>query len=638
MAVNRTVPGHIRGSNIWLWMRPGTDISLPGPDNTIALNKSKARTRTGQDTDRLQIALIALLTLTIFLALFVLRSLDDNRLTSWQWVFSGTDVLNILLALVIGIFIAYASANITLPLRKPAIWLFLASFIVSAIFWGEPELIVDASRYFVQAKHLELYGVGYFLKEWGNDITAWTDLPLIPLLYGMVFKFFGEYRTGIQVFNSLLFSATVVLTYLTGKTLWGQTVGLYGGLLLLGMPYLLTQVPLMLVDVPTMFFFTLALFVTIKAFRQGGTALLISASVTVALAMLSKYSVWLMLTVIPVILLCHANYGWKVVLQRAAVIALGTATLIGIILLWKFDVFAEQMSLLQNYQVPGLKRWGESFTSTFFFQIHPYITLAALFSIYAAIKKKDLKYAIISWLLLLIVVLEIKRARYLIVILPMLALMAAYGINEIRSVKAGKFIVSSAVMSTLVIAIFGYLPFLQKTSAVNLTQAGEYLDSMEADTIEIIVLPQARTIVNPVVSVPILDLFTQKMLLYRYDKNLLPRPVSVEKSSLRFTWEYRNPEYLLADTSTSTNRIPIVIISGDREPIIPAKIASRMESYRLAKAFMILDKVFKYQTMIRVYQPVSNLTTNLTTNLVDPGVRNTAAQTLSFSLLTTGVG
>lgn len=578
---------YFHGSLPWSRWWPVADVSLPGPRNDILL-----------------IVLISLLTLATFLALFVLRSLDDNRLTSWQWTVTGVDAPTLLFVLAIGVFLAYLLSSTSFPVRKPAIWLFISSFSISAIFWGEPEIIVDTSRYFVQAKYLELYGVGYFFKEWGNDITVWTDLPLVPLLYGLVFKVFGEYRTGIQIFNTLLFSGTVVLTYLIGKSLWDKTVGLYGGILLLGMPYLLTQVPLMLVDVPTMFFFTLAIFTTIMAVRHGGTALLISASVTIVLAMLSKYSVWLMLSVMPVILMSHTGYGWKVILQRAAMTGLGALLLIGAVIFWKFNVFVEQLNLLQTYQVPGLRRWGESFISTFFFQVHPYITLAALFSIYSAFKKKDFRVAIISWLLILVVVLEINRARYLVVVFPMLALMASYGINEIRNAQIRRFIVASAVVSALVTAMFGYLPFSKNTSAVNLKQAGIYLDTLDAETIEVVVLPRVRSIVNPAIAVPMLDLFTSKNLVYRYDKDQIQRPASIEKSSLRFTWEYRNPEYYLADTDISKRRTPVAIIFSDRNQIIPAQIAERIAGYRLVKDLSVSDGVFKYQTIVRVYQPV----------------------------------
>ncbi len=606
-----TDQSHVGDSIPWLQWRPWAGVSFPVDHNIFGLNKSKPE----QNIDTLLVVLVSLLTITVFLALFVFRALDDNRLTSWQWVFAGNDALKVVFILVVGVFLAYVVASISLPIRKPASWLFIFSFLVSALSWAEPEVIVDASRYFVQAKSLELYGIGYFFKEWGNEIMVWTDLPLVPLLYGLVFKFFGEYRIGIQLLNSLLFSGTVVLTYLVGKTLWNKTVGLYGGVLLLGIPFLLTQVPLMLVDVATMFFFTLALFTTIKAVKQGGTTLLLLASVTIVLAMLTKYSVWLMLSVLPVVFVSHFEYGKKILLRRATVITLVTVFLIGIVLLWNFNVFAEQLKFLLSYQVPGLKRWGESLTSTFFFQVHPFITLAALFSTYVAFRKKDLKFLIIGWLLLLVIVLEINRARYLVVIFPMLVLMAAYGINEIRNVKISRFVVSSTVASALVITFFGYLPFLQNTSAINLSQAGKYLDSIntgDGQVIEVITLPQPGSIVNPAVSVPVLDLFTQKTLVYRYDKDLIQRPRSVAKSPLRFTWAYRNPEFFSADTNISPGvlkkRTPVVIIFGNTSQVnsqsIPDQITKRIEGYRLAKELTVLDKVFKYQTLIRVYQPV----------------------------------
>ncbi|MCK4586137.1 MAG: hypothetical protein KAU29_02285, partial [Gammaproteobacteria bacterium] len=39
--------------------------------------------------------LIYLSSLCVFFALLSLRALDDNRLTSWQWIFSEVDLLNI---------------------------------------------------------------------------------------------------------------------------------------------------------------------------------------------------------------------------------------------------------------------------------------------------------------------------------------------------------------------------------------------------------------------------------------------------------------------------------------------------------------------------------------------------------------
>jgi len=280
-----------------------------------------------------------------------------------------------------------------------------------------------------------------------------------PFAVWLIFSLLGENRIFIQVFTTLLFSGAVVLTYLIGKTLWDKSVGFYAGALLLGMPYLLAQAPLMLVDVPTMFFLTLAVYMTIQALEHGGTRLVMLAALAVALAFWTKYSTWLMLSVLPVIFFARHGNAPRCVWPRAAALAAASVVLIGTVLLLNLDVIMGQLELLQSYQAPGLRRWEESFTSTFLFQLHPFITAAALFSAYAAYKQRDARYAIILWLPLLLVLMEIKRIRYLLPVFPMLALMASYGLREIRDVAVRKYAVLCIVASSVVIMFFGFLPF-----------------------------------------------------------------------------------------------------------------------------------------------------------------------------------
>ena len=213
--------------------------------------------------------IIFLLALFTYIGQFIFRSFDDNRLTSWQYAFQNTDAAVIFLILMAGIIPAFFISRVPFSVRSYQMFLFLTAFITSAFFWTEPEVIVDASRYFTQAKHLELYGVKYFVSEWGRDINAWTDMPLVPFLYGLVFRIFGETRIYIQILTTTLFSLTAVLTFELGKTLWDEETGFFAGVFLLGMPYLLTQVPLMLVDVPTMFFLMLAVVTFIRAIEKG---------------------------------------------------------------------------------------------------------------------------------------------------------------------------------------------------------------------------------------------------------------------------------------------------------------------------------------------------------------------------------
>lgn len=555
----------------------------------------------GQSNQRLLALLVALVALTAFMALYVFRSLDDNRLTSWQWAFDQANIAWLFPVLAAGIVFAYAASGISLPGRWQAPVLLLSAFMAAASLWGAPEVIVDTARYFVQAKYLELYGAGYFLREWGGAIAAWTDLPLVPFLHGLVLTLFGEARVAVQVFTTLLFSATVAVTWLIGRTLWDDTVGGVAGALLLAMPYLLTQPALMLVDIPAMFFLTLAVFTTIKAVRDGESLFLVAAPAAITLAMLSKYSVWLMLTVLPVIVLVHLDRDWRAVLKRAAGIGLATILLAGTLALMKIDAVAAQMNLLWGYQWPGLARWGESHVSTFLFQVHPFVTVAALCSVAVAIARRDSRYAIIAWMLLLVVALGVRRARYIVIALPMLALMAGYALREIPDDRLRRFVVACAVVSALVTAGFGYLPLLKRMSAANLMAAGERLDAMEADRVEVFTLPQERSIVNPAVLVPILDFYTAKQVVYRDGALAPPDRQAIASSPLRFTWEFPTPAYY--EPGPGHNRDAVAVIASHAGQTLPEHLNARIAGMQPIGLFAVPDSIFRFKAFVHLYHP-----------------------------------
>ncbi|MEE8428938.1 MAG: glycosyltransferase family 39 protein [Gammaproteobacteria bacterium] len=548
--------------------------------------------------------LIALATVCILFALFTLRAFDNNRLTSWQWVFADKDVFVAGMVLLAGLALTWWFAGMRLSARNALALLLFSSFAIVVPLWNEPEVIVDSSRYFSQAKYLAIYGPAYFFREWGLEIRAWTDLPLVPLMYGFLFKFFGETRLAVQMMTTLLFSGTILFTYLIGRELWDELTGLYGGALLLGMPFLLTQVPLMLVDVPTMFFLTLAVYATLKAVNPGTLPWLLLCVVTVVLALLCKYSSWLMLSVLPVIALAYRPKGRRPLFRRGVFILSGIVFFVAASVLWKHELITEQLYLLWDYQWSGLGRWQESHVSTFLFQIHPFLSIAAAGSLYFALRKRNLRYLIIAWMVILVMVLEIKRIRYVLIAFPMLALMAAYAIRQITDARIRHYVVLSIMVSSLTITFWGHSDFLRNSSAVNIKQAGEYLNTVNASTVEVIVLPQARSTINPVVSIPLLDLFTRKRLVYLPDPGLipaLPRRI-VETSSLRFSWDYKVPDYYVRD-SVSADRVIAVITDSDTQALPPA-VSERLEGFQMKRRFVRQEGVFRYTTIVAIYEPV----------------------------------
>jgi hypothetical protein len=182
----------------------------------------------------------------------------------------------------------------------------------------------------------------------------------------------------------------------------------------------------------------------------------------------------------------------------------------------------------------------------------------------------------------------------------MFALMAGYALREVTDGRIRRFIVSCAVISSLVTAIYGYLPLLKRMSAVNLLEAGEHLDGMDVDAVEVYTVPQPQSVVNPAVVVPILDLFTEKQIIFGASRLAPPAPGLIATSPLRFTWEYATPAYYSPRADSPRTAAVAVIIARSNQPL-PNSIAVRIAGLRPSGEFTVSDDIFRFKTLIRVY-------------------------------------
>ncbi len=547
--------------------------------------------------------LVSVVALGTVAAQLVLRARDDSRLVSFAWVFAGTDPLRLLALVAAAIAAAHLAVRVPLPARRRGPALLLLALAAAACTWRVPEPIVDASRYFVQAKHLEVDGLRAFLSGWGREIPAWTDLPLVPALYGVLFRALGEHRLVAQLLVALLFAGTVALTRRLGAALFDEEVGLAGGAFLLAMPYLLTQVPLLLVDVPTMFFLALAAWAVVAAADRGGVGRIALAAVAVWLALLSKYSAWLLLTGLPALALARRGRS-PGALRTAAAIAALSAILFAATLLARRDVFLAQVALLRSYQAPGLRRWGESFASTFLFQVHPFVSVGAVASAAIAIRRRDARWIAVAWPVLLLLALDVRRVRYWVPAFPAVALLGALGLRALRDARVRALAVACAVASSLAVALYGDVPFLAGTSAANLADAGAWLDRLPEERVEVFTPRRAGETVNPAVAVPLLDLFTSKRLVYAYAPPGPEALAAVATSPLRFTWEYRNPPWYGARGGSGAGRdgTAVAVVTDDLGAPLPPDLARRLSGLRLARTFARDEGVFEYRTLVRVYR------------------------------------
>lgn len=554
-----------------------------------------------RSVNALWIVLIVLLHLVTFLFLFQFRFLDDNRLTSWQWVFSQTSIFYIVAALATGFIFTTWGMGYRSWTQGSRLFLFSLSYVVGIFLWDTPEAVIDTARYFTQAKYLALYGLVNFLQQWGVSITAWTDLPLLSICYGLLFSIFGEHRLIIQMFNTLLFACSVVLVYSIGARLWNATVGTFAGLALLSMPGLLVQIPMMLVDIPTMFVVTLMIYLLTDILLSDQRKLLTVTAVTLVFVALAKYSTWPMLSILPIMLLCIRPNQYLESGKRIALIVSGAALLMGGWIGLNWNVVEEQLNLLFQYQWPGLARWQEGYLSTFLFQIHPFVTGAAIASVYFAVRNRDRVFLIIAWLPLLSILFGIQRFRYIIPILPLFALMAAYGLYHLRYAGMTQTIACTSAVYGVTIAILAYSPFLQNSAISNLQRAGQYLNRLPADRIEVVTLNFKHTEVNPSVSVPLLDVYTHKSIVYPHSSRHLP-PAGIQRSPIRFSWHTESPSYYQELHASKGNASVVVLIREDKNEPIRAQLIEKLNEYNLSSEFLHTDNVFRFQTLIQIYE------------------------------------
>lgn len=553
----------------------------------------------GKLTRHESIFLLSFFMLLCFPVLYICRFLDNNTLTSWRWVFAEVSVPMALGLLLAALAISYAVASRIDLVRYGRVSLFLLGIVAVVPLWGEPELLIDSGRYFLQAKYLASYGFASFVSEWGGAINAWTDLPLVPALYGLLFKCFGESRIVIQVFTTLLFVATVLLTSGIGRILWNRETGFYAGLLLLGMPYLLTQVPLMLVDIPTMFFLTLTLYSFIRAMRDGG-AWCVLAVLVIILTIYAKYSTWPMLLVLPVTAVVIRADNRRELLARAGGIFLAAVVVAAAFAATRQQLFREQLEILLTYQRPALGLWQEGFFSTFFFQIHPLISLLAIWGCYRAYRIADRHFLIAAFFVALVVGLQMQRIRYILPLLPLLALMAARGLQSFKEGQVRRFVGVAIISSSLLIVFAGYLPFFKTTSMMNIMEAGRFLNTVPGDEVEVYILPQNVSSGNTALAIPQLDLFTDKRIISRQAWRQLGTGKLPTYAPLLFSWKIARPPFY-APGLQPVHR-PLVIISGGGAKGSLQAESSIIDSRLPVGEFALQSGVYRFKTFLDIFR------------------------------------
>lgn len=543
--------------------------------------------------------LLALAAVVLFPVLAALRGLDDNSLTPWGWILEGGSLAGLWALHVAAVALALLLARARLPPGLAAPATAGTALLAVLALAGGPEAVIDASRYFVQAKLLAREGAGGFLRGWGSEVPAWTDLPLVPFVHGALFRVLGEHRAVAQVVGAACLALTTLATAGIGRRLWGGSTGALGGLLLLAAPGMLVQAPLLMADVPAMCAVAAALWALLAALDRGGAARCAVAGALLGAALLTKYSTWVFLPPAFAVVVAARlpARGRPAIVRGLAVLAVGALAPLAYVAVWP-GVFGTQLELLAGFQREGLRRWGESPLATFLFQVHPLLAAGAVAAAWRGARTRDAGVLAAAAVPLVLLALGAGRSRYLIPALPMVALLAARGI-EPWAPRARRFAALAAVGFSLVTALGLYQPFLRRTHAANLAAAGRFLDVRGVAVADVWVRPSREVPANPEFAIPLLDLHSRARLLARGAAPSPPGERVRLTSPFRFTWEVPLPGWYRAGTGAPPAGA-LVLVTGEPGAALPAGLRERVGT-RPPDAVFDRGAVYRLRTDVLVW-------------------------------------
>ncbi len=353
---------------------------------------------------------------------------------------------------------------------KLLILLFIIAFIIRGIFvfatplkiWDETvyaNLGYDLSNNFLDYS-VRNNGWSDFIPSGGDNFYAWPKMgfraPLLPYLLSLFYLFNLGFLTNF--FMVFVGSLSVCLVYLLGKNMFNKMVAIYSAILFLLMPLHIIYSAKILTGVLFTFFVLLTFFSFWKGYEEGNKKHKILFGFFLALALLSRYTaLWIM----PVFLLYFLardksfkffkdKYLWYAILAFFL-------TLIPWFIYGAFEYNNPIGPFIHGAKASvywgGLQSWH--FFFDYWWQMFSIVGIIFVVGLIYILYKRDfLKkeiYLLLIWFAFFLgmaVYMPHKETRFILVIVPTIALISGYFIDKIKKYK--KLI----LMGIIVISLF----------------------------------------------------------------------------------------------------------------------------------------------------------------------------------------
>lgn len=345
---------------------------------------------------------------------------------------------------------------------------------------------------------LRASGWGDYIPSGGDSFYAWPRIgfraPLLPYILSVFYLLNTEFLT--LFFMPLIGTFTIFLVYLLSKKLFDEKVGLYSAVFLALLPMHITYSTKILTDVLYTFLITLSFFLFWKGYEEKHNLSKVLFGVSLALALLSRYTT---LWILPVFLLYFLirDKSFKFLTDKYlwfAVLAFLTS-LVPFFIYGTLEYNNPIGALLHGLKASGY--WG-GVQSGLFFLVHWFQMFSIIGILFAAglvwiISKKEYMrrevYLLLLWSLLFLVVASImphKEDRFIMAIVPAVVIIAAYCLSKLNKHRMKIFVGMLVILSVFLVFQFrsAYENSYHDTNKCFL-EANEYLKNVDKNSVVI---------------------------------------------------------------------------------------------------------------------------------------------------------
>jgi 4-amino-4-deoxy-L-arabinose transferase-like glycosyltransferase len=214
--------------------------------------------------------------------------------------------------------------------------------VVGSLYAASQPALPDEYSALAAARILAVQGLPRFFAQYAD--IEWLGIqhpPLVPLVFGLFVKLFGDTLFVPRIASLAFVIGTLLVTYLLGRRLYDRVTGLLAALSLVLIPYIFRVGTAARTDMAVTFFASAALLCALRLLDQPGWKWTAWTGLAIGLAVLCKYSAFLILPVLPLLFL------WQRA-SREAWIRLITAFVVAAAVVSPWIVFAYQNGVFET--------------------------------------------------------------------------------------------------------------------------------------------------------------------------------------------------------------------------------------------------------------------------------------------------